>query len=177
MADAKTYSESEHLAILADRVAQESASLTTERDALKAERDELATKLDVAESAKSAAEARVTETEKAFDDFKNGVEAEREAAARKDQRVAKIREAAKHLKDEFFEDEARVTRIVAMDESAFEGYLLDLSASAVPAGSSSTTAVPRESAMVGQPVDTKTESTAGRDFLMRRYATTATKEA
>lgn len=179
MADAaKTYSEQEHLAILSDRVAQETAQLSTDRDGLKTERDDLATKLDVAESAKTAAETRVTEIQAEFDTFKSGVEEEREAAARKDSRVAKIREAAKHLKDEFFEDVDRIKRIVAMDESAFDGYLVDLTASAVPAGSATVTAIPRETAMVGQPVDTSITSAAGRDFLMLRYAApTAAKEA
>lgn len=176
MADAKTYSEQEHLAILADRVATETASLTGERENLTKERDELAPKLDVAESAKAAAETRVTELQSEFDTFKADIEEREAAAARKDTRLAKAREAAKHLKDEFFADEARVARIVAMDETAFDSYVADLAATAVSAGAT-TTAVPRETAMTGSPVVTPTTSAAGRDFLMRRYAATATKEA
>jgi small-conductance mechanosensitive channel len=179
MADgAKTYSESEHLAILADRVAQETASLSTERAALQGERDELANKLDVIESAKTAAETRATEVAAEFEKFKSEVEQEREAAARKDERITKIRESAKHLKDEFFTDENRIKRIVAMDDAGFEGYLLDLTASALPAGSTSTADVPRQTAMVGSPVEGSTQPGA-RDFLLRRFQnpTAATKEA
>lgn len=172
---AKTYTESEHLAILSDRVAQETTQLSSERDTLKTERDDLANKLDVAESAKGAAETRATEVQGEFETFKTDVEEREAAALRKDDRVAKMREAAKHLKDEFFTDEDRVKRVIAMEDTAFEGYLLDLTASAIPAGT--TTATPRETAMVGQAVQAGAEGKAGRDFLLRRFATSPAKEA
>ena len=50
----KSYTEDEHLAILADRVTKETASLTGERDSLKDSHDTLATKLDVETAAKDA---------------------------------------------------------------------------------------------------------------------------
>lgn len=167
MADDKTYTEAEHIAILADRVAKETESLSTEKADLLSAKTELETKLDVTESAKVAAEQRAEEAEKALEDYKAEVTEEREAAARKDDRLAKVRESAGHLGDEFFKDEARITRICAMTEEGFEGYLEDLKATAkVPAGTTST--VPRETAMAGQePAPAGTS--VSRDFLLRRY--------
>ena len=160
MADEKTYSEAEHIAILADRVGKETADLTAERDQLASVKTELENKLDVAESAKTAAEQAAAEATKALEDFKAEVESEREAAARKDERIKQVRESATHLGDDFFEDEGRVARITAMKDEDFEGYLADLKATAkVPAGTS-TTHVPRETAMAGAGADKATGSAA-----------------
>jgi len=168
MADEKTYSENEHIAILSDRVAKETADLTAERDQLVSVKSELETKLDVAESAKQAAEQRAADAEKSLEDFKAQIETEREAAARKDERIAKAKETASHLADDFFEDEKRIARIVAMVDEDFEGYLNDL-ASTSTTTTKTTTVVPRETAMAGQQVaDTGTESVA-KGFLLRRY--------
>lgn len=168
--DKKTYTEDEHIAILSDRVAKETAELTAERDELSTSKSELESKLDVAESARVAAEQKATEVEKAFEDFKTQIEADREAAARKDERLSKVKETASHLGDDFFEDENRVKRIVAMDEEGFEGYLADLQATAkVPAGSSTT--IPRETAMAGATATGgDAGKSAGRGFLLHRYA-------
>lgn len=170
MADERTYSQDEHIAILDDRVKRETADLTAERDQLKSEKAELETKLDVETSARQAAELRATEAEKALEDFKSEVQEREAAAARKEERVTKLREAASHLNDEFFKDDARVERIVAMDEGTFEGYLADLSEAAKSVKGSDHTVVPRETAMTGDPVkggDTKVS--AGRTFLMRDF--------
>lgn len=171
MAGDKTYSEDEHLAILSDRVTKETAGLTAERDQLSGEKTELENKLDVETSAKTAAEQRATEAEKALEDFKTQVEGEREAASRKEERVKKVRETAGHLGDDFFTDEKRIARIVAMAEEDFEGYLADLSvtAKAAPA-STTTTTVPRETAMQGDPVGVGANGhSSARDFLLRGY--------
>lgn len=165
MADEKAYTEAEHIAILSDRVAKETADLNAERDQLSSEKDELATKLDVAESAKLAAEQRVVEVEKSLVDFKAEVDTEREAAARKDVRIAKVRESADHLGDDFFEDEKRVQRIVAMAEEDFEGYLADLASTSTT--TTKTTAVPRETAMAG--ASPAGDASAAKGFLLRRY--------
>lgn len=167
--DKKTYSEDEHIAILADRVTKETASLTAERDQLSTDKSDLETKLDVAESAKTAAEQKAEESEKALADYKAEVETAREEAARKDTRIAKVKETASHLGDEFFEDEKRVQRIVAMDDEGFEGYLADLQATAkVPAGGTTKT-IPRETAMAGAGADATTDQSASRSFLLQRY--------
>ena len=167
MADEKTYTEPEHIAILSDRLAKETADLTAQVDQLTTASTELGNKLDLAESAKVAAEQKVTEAEKSLEDFKAEV-TEREAAAeRKETRVAKLRESAEHLAEDFFTDETRVARIVAMKDEDFTGYLADLAATGVNAPKATT--VPRETAMQNQVTDTTTKPSAGKSFLLRRY--------
>jgi membrane protein involved in colicin uptake len=168
MADEKTFSENEHLAILADRVTKETANLTAERDQLVTQKTELENKLDVEATAKSAAEQRADEAEKALADFKAEIESQREAAAKKDERVAKAREVAGHLADDFFEDETRLTRIVAMSDEIFEGYLADLGAASKSAPKTNTTTIPRETAMAGAGAE-KPSASSGRDFFLRGY--------
>lgn len=177
MADDKTYSEDEHIAILADRVARETASLTVERDQLQTEKADLENKLDVAESAKQAAETAKDNAERELAEFKAEVEAREEAAAKKDERLAKAREVAKHLDAAFFEDEKRIERIVAMSDDQFDGYVSDLASTATVAGNSGSTTVPRETAMAGAAVGGKSTVSAGKAFLMRDFvAPTQTKE-
>lgn len=172
--DDRTFSESELTAIVADRVARETADVAADRDQLKAENEELSTKLDVETSAKEAAEQRATDAERALEDYKTEVEAAREAAARKDERIAKVREAAAHLGDDFFADEKRVERIVAMSDEHFEGYLDDMRQTAnntkhIPGD------VPRESAMEGKEPDRKSGTAASR-FLLGTRLPAAVKE-
>lgn len=161
----KTFTENDMALLLADRVAKETADLTAERDSLKAERDELASKLDVETAAKGAAEQKVTEIQEEFDSFKAGLEALREAAERKDERLAKVKEAAAHMGEEFLKDEKRVERIVAFTEEQFEGFLVDLKAVAPTPG---TAGVPRESAMTGASAAQPTSS--ARSLLLGRFA-------
>lgn len=166
MAEEKTFSQDEHLAILADRVHKETAALSAERDQLVDEKTELENKLDVETTAKSAAEQRADEAEKALADYKAEIEQEREQAAKRDDRLARAKEVV--LDDKFFEDETRVTRIVAMSDEQFDGYLADLGAASKAAPKTTTTSVPRETAMAGAGADTGNHS-AGQDFLLRRY--------
>lgn len=176
--DNKTFSQDEHIAILADRVARETADLTAERDQLKTEKADLESKLDVETSAKAAAEQAKADAERELAEFKAQVDGEREAASRKDERIAKVREAAKHLDEGFFTDEARVARIVAMEETTFEGYVSDLASTAKVTGNTAHTGVPRETAMQGQKAEAgQPVAKAGSNFLMRRYvAPTENKE-
>lgn len=168
MADSdKTYSEAEHIAILADRVSTETASLTAERDQLATDKGELATKLDVSESAKTAAEQRAEKAEKDLEDFKAEIQEREAAAARKDERLTKVRESAKHLGEDFFKDEDRVNRIVAMKDEEFAGYLGDIAATSTGAPARSVDA-PRETAMQGDDGDKGTTS-AARSHLLGRY--------
>lgn len=177
MADEKQFSESEHIAILADRVQKETADLTAERDQLQARITELETKLDVETAAKQAAEQRATEVETSFESFKTEVAEKEQAAARKDERVAKVKEVASHLDDKFFEDEARVARIVAMDEDTFTGYLSDLGATAKVPGNTGSGGVPRETAMAGQSAGgSEPVAKAGQSFLMRQFVAPTQKE-
>lgn len=175
MADEKQYSESEHLAILEDRVNRETAEVTAERDQLQSEKAELESKLDVEIAAKTAAEKRAEEAEKSLEDFKAEVAAREEAAAKKTERLEKAREAAKHLDDKFFEDEKRIERIVAMSDEVFEGYVSDLAETAKVAGNAGNGSVPRETAMQGSPAGgTEKVASAGAGFLLRQFVAPAT---
>ena len=170
MADEKTYTEAEHIAILADRVTTETASLTEVNATLVTEKSELQNKLDIAESAKVAAEQRAEKADADLLAFQTRVTEDAAALARKDERLDKVKETAAHLGDDFFTDVDRVARIVAMDEDAFTGYLDDLKATAPAAGT--TAPPPRETAMAGA---TSTAAAAGagptasRAFLLGRY--------
>lgn len=173
----KIYSESDLLTLAADRAARETAELSAKVAELTTAKDEVANKLDVEIAAREAAEKRAEEAESKHDEFVKAQEAEKAAAARKDERLAKVREAASHLPDSFYEDEGRVARIVSMEDEAFEGYLADMreTASGVPAG---TSGAPRETAMSGDPVtgDAK-PGTAASNFLMRPYVVPTEKGA
>lgn len=165
-AEGRVFSEDEMTAIIADRVQRETASLTEEKA-------ELQNKLDVEIAAREAAEQRATAAEKSLEDYKAEVTAREEAAKRKDDRLAKVRESASHLPEEFFTDEDRVARIVAMDEDTFTGYLGDLTAAAVKAPSTTDPSKPpRETAMKGEPVKPTGEpGTAAKAFFFRGLTT------
>jgi chromosome segregation ATPase len=168
----RVFSEDEAYAIVADRVARESAELKDKITTLESEKAELANKLDVEIAAREAAELKAKEAETKHEEYLAQVEAEKAALARKDERLSKVREAASHLTDEFFQDESRVNRIVAMDDEAFDGYVADLreTAEKAPKGTGDS-APPRETAMEGDQVTPKgAESASGaRNFLMRSY--------
>lgn len=171
----RVFSEDEAYAIAADRVARETAELNQTIETLKAEKADLETKIDVEVAAREAAEQRAKAAEEAHEKFVADLEAEKAAESRKADRLAKVREAASHLPDSFFEDEARVQRIVAMDDEHFEGYLADLRETAKDAAPRTTeNDPPRETAMQGDKVAPKAGGSA-REFLMRSYV--APKEA
>lgn len=177
MADEKQFSESEHLAILEDRVNRETADVTAERDQLKSEKAELESKLDVETAAKTAAEQRAEKAEADLEAFKTEIVEKEKAAAKKDERLQKVREAAKHLEDSFFEDTTRIERIVAMSDETFEGYVSDLGATAKVAGNSATQTIPRETAMKGAPAGGGEKvAAAGQSFLLRHFVAPTTKE-
>lgn len=174
--DDRQFSESELTAIVADRVARETADVAAERDQLKTENDELQNKLDVETSAKEAEAKRADEAEQALTEFKDEVQNEREESARKDDRIKKVREAASHLGDDFFDDETRVKRLVAMSDEDFEGYLDDMRQTAKnskPSGDG----VPRQTAMEGSDPGSNGSGTAASRFLLgSRLPATAVKE-
>lgn len=150
-APVRTMTETEAYAIVADSVKRETAALTADKERLTAEVTDLQSRLDIAESAKVAAEQARDEAVQKHADYIAEQDAQREAASKKDERIAKVREAASHLKDEFFTDESRVTRIVAMKDDEFDGYLADLreTAALAPKTPGET---PRETAMAGSSV-------------------------
>lgn len=169
MPDPKTFTEDEHLAILTDRVAKETAELTTANGELETTVTDLQTKLDVAEAARVSAEQERDAAKQEFADFKAEIESEREAAAKKDERLKQAKETAAHLGDDFFDDEARVNRIVAMSDEAFGGYLDDLKATA-PA-TTTPTGAPRETAMrgAGSSVADGGQPSAARSVMLGRF--------
>jgi chromosome segregation ATPase len=170
----RQFTESELTAIVADRVQRETANITAEADKLRTDNTELANKLDAEISAKQAAEKAKADVEAEFEAYKKDVEEREQAAARKDERLKAVREAASHLSDDFFKDENRVKRIVAMDEDSFKGYVDDLKVSGggTPKEKSGP---PRETAMQGEQVQApEAKGGAARSFLQRGMATATT---
>jgi chromosome segregation ATPase len=182
----RTFSEQEHLAILADRVANETASLKAtvealskekaDMEALVAEKAELAAKLDVAEAARVALESEKAAAVKEFEDFKAGLEAEKAALAKKDERLVAAKAAADHLPAEFFADETRVARIVAMSDEVFEGYVADLAATNTGTKAPEKKENLKETAMAGKQVeapkaDADAPRTAALGFLLPHLVT------
>ena len=168
----KQFSETEHLAILADRVATETADLTAERDQLSTRVAELETQLDVAKSAQAAAEKAAEDAKAEFEQYKADQEAAREAAAKQGERIEKLREAASHLDEKFFTDPERAARIGSMSDEGFSSYLADIAAVAPSAASKG---APRETAMLGVPAGGADKTDITRSVLM--HGRSLTKEA
>ncbi len=154
LADAETraFTEAETYAIAASKVVAETASLTatvetltTEKAALETEKADLQTKLDLAVAAREKAEQDLA-------DYKANEARTAEIAERKTVRVAAVREAAKHLKDDFFTDE-RAQRWAEMEEPAFASYVSELAAVSVgvPAAAAETAAL-AGTAVGGEPI-------------------------
>ena len=157
-ADGRTFTEGETYALVADNVARETAGLQVEKaeletqlTTLQSEKAELQTQLDVALAAKEKAEQDLV-------DYKADLVAQAEIAERRDARVAKVREIAAHLKDDFFSDE-RAERWAAMEQAEFDAYVSELAA--VSAGVKTAEDTPSaetaaaQSSMSGDPVETK----------------------
>jgi DNA gyrase/topoisomerase IV subunit A len=142
----RTLTEHEAYAIAADRVQRDTAALTEQVEELTKEKAELSSKLDVSEAQLATERAAKEKAEKDLGDYKSQVDQERQVASRRDARVAKIREVAKHLNDDFYTDE-RVTRWAQMDDEAFGAYTAEMAA--VSTGPVSSTPAPRETAMTG----------------------------
>lgn len=129
MPEPRMLSETEVDAIVADRVTRETASLTSEIENLKTEKAALAADLDVAQANLTTVTSDKETVEREFADYKDGIEQEREIAARTDDRVAKVKSAAPALPEEYFTPE-RAARWAAMEEAAFEGLVADLAPAA-----------------------------------------------
>lgn len=149
-AEARTFNEDEHTAIMAATVERETAGLTarveelqSENETLKSEKAELQNQLDVAVAGRETAEQALT-------DFKAEVEQSREIAARTETRVAAVRSALPHKADDWFTPE-RAQNWAAMDEDRFTAYVAELAE--VTQGLTAHTADNggRETAMAGVP--------------------------
>ncbi len=170
----RTFTEGEAYALVADNVQRETAALTSTLEGRDREVADLQAKLDVAEAATSAATTARETAEKALADYKADQEAEREQASRRESRVAKVREVAGHLKDEFFTDE-RAVRWAAMDDGAFESYCAEL-AELAPSTTETTGTAPRETAMAGSAVAGVAGKPKGLGALAGFFPTSASKE-
>lgn len=135
----KVFTEAQHVALVESAVARETAalqtsneelearaaSLTTEKAAAESALSEAQAKLDVLEAEKSAAEQAKVEAEKAFEDFKTGLEELASVEARRADRAAAVKEAAAGLDDSYFTEE-RIQRWAEMSAEAFDVLVADL---------------------------------------------------
>lgn len=149
----RTFTEKEAYALVADNVQRETAAAAATIEALNSEKAALQTQVDTLEAAKEAEKARADAAEKALEDHKALIETEKAQEGRKASRVAKVREVAKHLKDEFFTPE-RAQRWAAMEDQAFEAYVAELAdiSAGVPTEKANENQPPRETAMDGSTV-------------------------
>lgn len=140
MAEDRTYTETEHTALMSDAVQRMTAALTTDKAALETSVSELTAKVDVLEAEKAALETKVSESEKAFDEFKGKVERDREVAALQTSRTEAVKAANDKLPDTYFTAE-RVLAWAEMSEDTFAVVLDGISATAgAPSGAGRETA-------------------------------------
>lgn len=143
----RTFTESEAYALVADNVQRETAARQATIDTLTSEKAALETKLELADAALAAEKVRADGAIAWHDAVMTGIETEKAQLARKDERVAAVKTAAPHLKDEFFTAE-RAMRWCALDQEAFEAYTKELAelATGVPSVTNDG-GPPRETAM------------------------------
>lgn len=170
MADTKTYTEEEHKALLdtvADLTAKvaelTTASTASETDAkiaaakaeLEAQIAELQTKLDAATLEAQAAKEDRDSTVSYLESEAAAAEAAAAITARKDERIAKVKEAAS-FPDEYLEENA--DRFAAMSDEEFEKALADWAVIAPKKAGSTDTKIPATTAMTASATTTGTES-------------------
>ncbi len=136
MADPRTFTEDEHTLLLTAAVQQETAALTASKQALESEKAELQTKLDLVEAEKATAIGERDTVTAAFDQYKTDLTEMAACSAREEERVAAVKEKAKHLPEDYFTPE-RAQRWAGMSPELFESAVADLVATApgsAPAG-------------------------------------------
>lgn len=127
MADGRTFTEPEHQAILQGAVEREVAAATQERDAKIAE---LESRVDVLESEKAAVEQSKEALQAEFDTFKSDREQADAIAARKAERLERVKAAAIHLPEDYFSD-SRVQRWAEMADEQFDALVSDFTDAAI----------------------------------------------
>lgn len=128
MADARTFTEAEHEAILTEAVRREVASATEEKEA---KIIELENQVDVIEAEKAEALTAKEKAEKDLEDFKADITAREEAAARKDERIDAVKAiSAVELPESYF-TESRVQRWCEMADEQFDTLLDDMAEQAL----------------------------------------------
>lgn len=141
--DPRTYSETEHYALLNDAVTRETAAAQGKITELETANTALGTQVDTLETekAQAIADAEAARTELA--EYKATAEAEKAQEAKREERLRQVAEANPVLDLTSTEGEAgeavktRTERIVAMSDEVFEGYLADMrqvAGQAAPAG-------------------------------------------
>jgi hypothetical protein len=101
----KTYSETEHFALLTDAVQRETAALAEVKTTLTAEKSALEVRVTTLESEVAAERTAKEQLAAEFETFKAEVAAREAVAARKDERVSRVKAAAPHLADDYFTPE------------------------------------------------------------------------
>ena len=161
--DDRTYTEAEHLALMADAVKRETASLSEAKETAETQISTLSARVDVLEAEKAAAETKVSQVQADFDAFKAEVERAREVETAKQDRLSRVKAANEQLPDSYFTDE-RIQRWAEMTEEAFASLIDDLTAAAVAGPVKETAAFSGGET----PTSATTSVTAGSIFAARR---------
>lgn len=160
----RTYTEVEHLALMADAVTRETAALADAKVNLETELSEKAARVDVLEAEKASLETAKVAAETELAEFRAGIEALAAIEAAKADRVTKVKAANAALTDEYFTDE-RIQRWAEMTEEAFLAFVADITA--LPASPAKETAA----FSGGESPTGATTVTAGSIFAARRGKT------
>lgn len=147
----RTFTESEAYALVADNVQRETAAVREQVETLTSEKAALETKLEVAEAALASEKARADGAIAWHEAVLAEHAREKANEGRKDARVAKVRETAKHLEEAFFTPE-RASRWAQMEDAAFDEYIAELAAVSTGVAPVDTNQPPRETAMAGKTV-------------------------
>jgi dynactin complex subunit len=145
--DERSFTESQHQALLTDAVARETASLTVakeelethvesltnEKAALDTEKAELASRIDVLEAEKAALQKSHDDVVAEFEAFKQDLEEKAAVEARKVDRTQRVKAANANLADTYFTEE-RIQRWAQMSDDSFDSLVADLTESAPAAG-------------------------------------------
>lgn len=160
MADPKTYTEDEHLAVLADRVAKETAELTTKVTELEAANVALKASNDVLEAEKAGLNTSLETERAAFVAFKEELEKAAAISAVTEERAAKVKELTPFAPD--FVTPERSATWATMEQAAFDALCEGLEAAKPAAGSAREAAAFSGGAPIGQSGSVNTNK---RDFL------------
>jgi uncharacterized protein (UPF0335 family) len=162
--DERSFTESQHTALLTDAVARETASLNVAKEELEArvetlqsekatldsEKADLLGRIDVLEAEKAATQKSHDDVVAEFEAFKKDLEEKAAVEARKADRTTRVKAANANLVDTYFTDE-RVQRWAQMSDEQFDALVADLTESA-------TAAAP--AAGDGKPVEQQARETA-----------------
>ena len=168
--NSRTFTESEHFAVLTAAVQRETAELQTSLTTRTTERDEAVKRADVLEAEKAVLTADRDKAVTEFAAFKTEVETKAEIASRKDERIAAAKTANPALDEKYFTPE-RAQRWAEMDEATFKATLEDI---APVKPSESQLIKPETAAFTGgdTPTSSDTGESAVRSFFKFRQGAT-----